>query len=231
MPVILILNPIEFWWRYDKLPDPVEAKVLWKVRNEVHPDNVPVKFGFNLHDQNEYTAAGRGTGKLAILSLLSPAIDGGPGNVTGSYEELLQKHRRTINQTRANAMSVITGINRMLQEAIPEQVGRYGDDFGRKYFGDSFTVEGTSVILIESGGSVNDEEKLLQRKLNFMAILRGLIEMATGNYENYYEPNERVDTMYRTLESISICPTVPAISCGPCSSKREDSRKEGTTIC
>jgi murein tripeptide amidase MpaA len=184
-------DPIEFWWRYDKLPDPVEAKVLWKVRNEVHPDNVPVKFGFNLHDQNEYTAAGRGTGKLAILSLLSPAIDGGPGNVTGSYEELLQKHRRTINQTRANAMSVITGINRMLQEAIPEQVGRYGDDFGRKYFGDSFTVEGTSVILIESGGSVNDEEKLLQRKLNFMAILRGLIEMATGNYENYYEPNER----------------------------------------
>ena len=70
----------------------------------------------------------------------------------------MQKHRRTINQTRANAMSVITGINRMLQEAIPEQVGRYGDDFGRKYFGDSFTVEGTSVILIESGGSVNDEE-------------------------------------------------------------------------
>lgn len=184
-------DPIEFWWRFDQLPDPKEAYILWQVRNEVHPDNVPVKFGFNLHDQNEYTAAGRGTGNLAIISLLSPAIDGGPGNVTGSYEELLQNHRRTIDQTRANAMSVITGMNRMLQEVIPEQVGRYGDDFGRKYFGDSFTVEGTSVILIESGGSVNDEEKLLHRKLNFMAILRGLMEMATGNYENYYEPKER----------------------------------------
>ncbi|MEL7622982.1 MAG: stalk domain-containing protein [Clostridiales bacterium] len=184
-------DPIEFWWRFPQLPDPAEAYVLWKVRNQVHPDSEPVKFGFNLHDQNEYTAAGRGTGNLAIISLLSPAIDGGPGNVTGSYEELLQKHRRTIDQTRANAMSVITGMNRMLQEVIPDQVGRYGDDFGRKYFGDSFTAEGTSVILIESGGSVNDEEKLLHRKLNFMAILRGLMEMATGNYENYYEPKER----------------------------------------
>ena len=44
------------WPEWDDLPDPVEAKILWEVRNRVQPNAKDIKFGFNLHDQGEYTA-------------------------------------------------------------------------------------------------------------------------------------------------------------------------------
>lgn len=142
--------------------DTPEAVVLWEAWNEAQP-----AFGYNLHDMGA-TSGVTGTVHPVSLSLLSPA-----------FNEL--KH---VNFVRKAAMQVIAGMNDLIQEDMPG-VGRYSDAWGSRYFGDGITMAGTSVILIESAGYRNDPEKVFLRKMNFKAILRGLAEIASGNYESY----------------------------------------------
>src|SRR5690606_20649367 len=51
--------------------------------------------------------------------------------------------------------------------------------------GDNFQAWGTRTVLIESGGYKWDPEKQFIRKLNFIAILNALIEIAKGSYAQY----------------------------------------------
>lgn len=142
-----------------------EAQILKATR-----DNFDPAFGFNLHDQNIYYNT-KGSPNPATISVLAPAYDDG----------------REINAVRLNAMKVIVGMNRLLQQEIPGHVGKYDDAFEPRAFGDNFQKWGTSTILIESGGYPGDPEKQYIRKLNFMIILRALHEIATGTYQNHSE--------------------------------------------
>ncbi|WP_162341071.1 M14 family metallopeptidase [Cyclobacterium salsum] len=137
-----------------------EAIILKAARDDFEPE-----FGFNLHDQNAYYNAS-GTSNPATISVLAPA-----------YNEA-----REVNEGREKAMKVIVGMNRILQEEIPGNVGKYNDTFEPRAFGDNFQKWGTSTILIESGAYPNDPEKQYIRKLNFMIILNALYEIATGIY-------------------------------------------------
>jgi len=92
---------------------------------------------------------------------------------------------REINEVRLNAMKVIAGMNKLLQQIVPQHVGKYNDAFEPRAFGDNFQKWGTSTILIESGGFPEDPEKQYIRKLNFIAILGALSEIASGQYEKY----------------------------------------------
>ncbi len=139
-----------------------EGQTLKRVRDSLNPE-----FGFNLHDQSTYYNAVR-TDNPASLSFLAPAYN---------YE-------KDINTVRGNAMKVIVHINQVLQNYIPGSVGRYNDDFEPRAFGDNITKWGTSTILIESGGNLNDPEKKELRKLNYVAILSALESIATKNYES-----------------------------------------------
>lgn len=139
-----------------------EAKTLKKIRDSLNAD-----FGFNLHDQSKYYNAER-TEKPATISFLAPAYN---------YE-------KQINEVRGNAMKIIVGMNEVIQNYAPGQVGRYNDDFEPRAFGDNIQKWGTSTILIESGGYPGDPEKQEIRKLNFVSILAALDAIASESYKN-----------------------------------------------
>ena len=140
-----------------------EAVILKKARDDFEPE-----FGFNLHDQQSYYNVVN-TPKQATISLLAPA-----------YNEATD-----INDVRERAMQTIAGMNQLLQELIPGQVGKYDDAFEPRAFGDNIQKWGTSTILIESGGLVGDPEKQEVRKINFMLLLDALYTIATRGYTQY----------------------------------------------
>ena len=80
-------------------------------------------------------------------------------------------------------MKVIVLMNELVQGFTPGQVGRYNDDFEPRAFGDNIQKWGTSTILIESGGFLNDAEKQEIRKLNYVSILAALYSIAAKSYE------------------------------------------------
>lgn len=137
-----------------------EGIILKKVRDSLDAD-----FGFNLHDQSTYYNAER-TDKPATISYLAPAYN---------YE-------KDINDVRGNAMKIIVFMNQIIQKYAPGQVGRYNDDFEPRAFGDNIQKWGTSAILIESGGYLNDPEKQEIRKLNYVSILSAIYTISNGSY-------------------------------------------------
>lgn len=139
-----------------------EGRALKKVRDSLEAD-----WGFNLHDQSRYYNT-RGYEKPATISFLAPAYD----------------EQKSVNQKRGDAMKLIVEMNQLLQEHVPNQVGRYDDTFEPRAFGDNIQKWGTRTILIESGGQFDDREKQDIRKLNFLAILSGLFSIAQHNYES-----------------------------------------------
>jgi hypothetical protein len=74
------------------------------------------------------------TGKPATLSFLAP-----------SYNE-----NREINDTRLK-IHLIAGVNEILQEYLPNQMGRFDDSFNLNCIGDTFQYLGVPTILIEAG--------------------------------------------------------------------------------
>lgn len=160
-----------------------EAKLLWRAFGDLSPN-----WGFNLHDQSVQTGV-TGYDTPASITLLSPGIN-------------FPKH---FNDTRLRATGVVAGINALVQEERPNSVGRYSDDWGSQYFGDSFTMAGMGVILIETGGSKLDPEKVTLRRTNFKAILRGLAEIASGNYaENDISNWQPATSQTKSLQSNDI---------------------------
>ena len=141
----------------------VETQLLKKIRDEINAD-----YGFNLHDQTIYYTAGP-TEKPATISFLAPSFN---------YEQ-------EIDQKRIASMQIIVLMDKMLQRRIPNQVGRYNDDFMPTAFGDNMQLWGTSIILIESGGYKNDPEKQYVRELNFLCILTGLYGIAYKYPSNF----------------------------------------------
>ncbi|MBK8044304.1 MAG: peptidase M14 [Haliscomenobacter sp.] len=140
-----------------------EGQILKRVR-----DSLSAQWGFNLHDQSRYYAAGTNP-KTASISFLAPAY-----NV-----------EKEINDVRGNAMRLIAMMNRTLQQYIPERVARYDDTHEPRAFGDNIQKWGTSTILIESGGLPNDPEKQELRRLNFVSILTALEGIAQEVYSQY----------------------------------------------
>ncbi len=160
-----------------------ETKILKKLRDEIQPD-----FGFNLHDQDCYYAAGA-TSNPATISFLTPSF-----NV-----------EKDIDHSRRASMEQIVIMNQVLQKYIPGQVGRYNDDFMPTAFGDSMQKWGTSTILIESGGFKNDPEKQMVRKMNFLGIMASLYSISVGNpdemyYMDYFQiPENKKDKLFDLL--------------------------------
>ena len=139
-----------------------ESKILMNIRDETEAD-----FGFNLHDQDIWYAAGNSKNP-ATLSFLAPAYN----------------TEKETDERRKRSMLVIVSINRMLQSFIPNKTAKYNDDFMPTAFGDNIQKRGTSTILIESGGYYNDQEKQFVRKLNFISILHALKVISNQSFMN-----------------------------------------------
>ncbi|HSI69432.1 MAG TPA: M14 metallopeptidase family protein [Gillisia sp.] len=160
-----------------------EGKTLKRIRDSLEAD-----YGFNLHDQSKYYNTGR-TGNPATISFLAPAYD----------------FEKSVNEVRGNAMKLIVEMNKLLQEHIPGQVGRYNDDFEPRAFGDNIQKWGTSTILIESGGYLDDPEKEEIRKLNYTMILASLFALSEGDFlENEISLYEEIPENDRMLFDLKI---------------------------
>lgn len=139
-----------------------EAQLLKRLRDEWQPE-----IGFNLHNQQSLTAAGR-TAKQAAISLLVVYGDEAKTDTEG--------HLR--NKRVAAAMA------EALNQFIPGHIGRYDDEWTPTAFGDNFSKWGTPVILIETGGLHGKDEMYLV-KMNFIAMLTALKVIADGTEKNY----------------------------------------------
>lgn len=126
-----------------------ESKVLRAVFEDFKPD-----FCYNLHDQRTIFGVAD-TGKPATLSFLAP-----------SYNE-----EREINDSRQKAINLIAGMNEVLQEFIPGQIGRFDDSFNINCIGDTFQYLGVPTILFEAGHFPGDYLREITRKYVFMALV------------------------------------------------------------
>lgn len=137
-----------------------EARLLKETRDRLSP-----QFGFNLHDQSPRYSVGSSK-KVAAIGLLAPAMD----------------QEKTDPPVRQRAKHVAASLSEILARFIPGHVARYDDTFEPRAFGDNIQRWGTSTVLIESGGWPGDHEKMYLRKLNAVALLAVLVEIANGQY-------------------------------------------------
>ncbi|MCO6509665.1 MAG: hypothetical protein J5I65_02640 [Aridibacter famidurans] len=137
-----------------------EGQLLKRLVDEFFPD-----VGFNLHNQQELTTAGRSFNQ-ATISLL--AVNGRPDNSTyPGYE----RNKR-----------ICAEIVRALENFIPGHIAQYSDSYNSQAFGDNISAWGSPVILIETGGYHGKGEDFLIR-LNFIAFLTALRTMVEGRME------------------------------------------------
>ncbi|QOD61336.1 DUF2817 domain-containing protein [Polaribacter haliotis] len=143
-----------------------ESKLLRKILEEFNP-----QFCFNLHDQRTIFNV-EGTKNPATISFLAPS----------------EEETRALTKGRTETMNVIVAMNKMLQNIIPNYVGRYTDEFYPTATGDNFQKLGFNTILIESGHFPNDYIREESRKYTFFSILQGIYHIATAiNFNTYKE--------------------------------------------
>jgi predicted deacylase len=138
-----------------------EARTLKQIHDRFKPH-----FGFNLHDQNARTRAGR-SGLASGIALLPPAYD----------------EAKSYNDVRTRARLVAATLATMFAYEIPGRIAKYDDTYNPRAFGDLMAQWGTSTILIESGALPNDPQKQQLRRLNAAAILTILDAIGTRGYE------------------------------------------------
>ena len=164
-----------------------ESKILRAVFEDFKPD-----YCFNLHDQRTIFGVAN-TGKPATVSFLAP-----------SYNE-----EREINASRLKAINLIAGINDVLQNYIPGQVGRFDDSFNINCIGDTFQNLGVPTILFEAGHFQGDYEREETRKFVFMALLSSfdilsendVVSNITDKYLNIPQNNVVFfDFMYKNVK-------------------------------
>lgn len=143
-----------------------ESQLLRSILEGFNPD-----FCFNLHDQRTIFGV-EGTKNPATISFLSPSVDSS----------------RKLTETRIKSMNVIVVMNSLLQQIIPNHVGRYTDEFYPNATGDNFQKLGYPTMLIESGHYLNDYQRESVREFTFAAILQGLYHIGTTDNFNFYEP-------------------------------------------
>jgi hypothetical protein len=133
-----------------------EGRLLAELRDRHRP-----LLGFNLHDQNRRTAVAD-TGVLATGSVLAVAGD------------LAQ----TVTPGRLRAKRASAAVVEALDGFFPGGIARYDEDFNPRAFGDNLTAWGTPVVLIESGGLPAGHPVEDLARLNFVALLRVLEDLA-----------------------------------------------------
>ncbi len=136
-----------------------EGRLLKRLRDQ----HAPV-LGFNLHDQDRRTAVGD-TGRLATNAVL--AVAGDPEG--------------TVTPGRLRAKRACAAIVKALAPFMPGGMARYDEDWSPRAFGDNLTAWGTPVVLIESGGLPPGRDVSELTRLNFVALLAALSDLAADD--------------------------------------------------
>jgi hypothetical protein len=167
-----------------------EGRALKALRDRLRP-----ALGFNLHNQNWQTSAGK-SGEPASISLLAVAFDAA----------------RSDNPGRVRAKKVCATIRDALEPLAAGRLARYDEEFEVRAFGDNITKWGTSVVLIETGAWPGDAPDAALVRLNFVALVSSLESLATGavdaadpaRYQSL--PLNDSNVLYRLVRHASIAP-------------------------
>lgn len=138
-----------------------EGQLLKTLRDRWQPT-----VGFNLHNQGWRTSVGRPPVGAAI-SLLSVAFD----------------EPKTMSAGRELTKKLAAVVRDALDPLIPGRIGRYDDEFEVRAFGDNLTKWGTPVLLIETGPYPEPNPDPTLVRLNFVAITRALMALASGSVQ------------------------------------------------
>ncbi|MEX0996030.1 MAG: M14 metallopeptidase family protein [Flavobacteriaceae bacterium] len=134
-----------------------ETQVLFTVFDDFKPD-----LCLNMHDQRSIFSVGN-TEKSAVISFLAPSAD----------------ESKSITNSRAYAMQLISSMNQKLQALIPNHIGRYDDAFNINCVGDSFQSLGVPTILFEAGHYPGDYQREKTREYIFNSLLH-LLELVSS---------------------------------------------------
>lgn len=155
-----------------------EIKFLKKLASEEKYD-----YALNLHEQRTiFTTDGI---HPATLSFLAPS----------------ENEERTITENRKKCMAVIGRVYETLKEWIPDQIGRYSNEFYPTSTGDNFIKAGMPTILFEGGHFTDDYARRGTRKYYSIALyyaLKAITELnsETTGWEKYLEIPENQETHY-----------------------------------
>jgi hypothetical protein len=164
-----------------------ESKLLRSTFERFNPH-----YCYNLHDQRTIYGVESDTIKPATVSFLAPA-----------YNE-----NRDINEVRTKAIQVVA-MNKILQEFIPNQVGRFDDSFNLNCVGDTFQFLNVPTILIEAGHFQGDYNREFTRKFVFIALVEGLKkihenDIVVNKIEDYLNiPHNKIcfyDFIYKNIK-------------------------------
>lgn len=187
---IFMLNPdgSEKWMRRNALDldlnrdynqeSSLEIKILKDLIKNGNYD-----YALNLHDQRTiFTTDGENP---ATLSFLAPS----------------ENIEREITENRKKSMAIIAFIFNHLNKKLPNQIGRYSDEFYPNSVGDNLMKAGIPTILFEGGHFQNDYLRNQTRKFYTEALYLSILGMvnlnaSTGNYENYLKIPENMETHY-----------------------------------
>jgi hypothetical protein len=145
-----------------------EGRALKAVRDKYEPF-----LGFNLHNQSGQTTVGD-TGKVATIALLAVAAD-----VPGAQ---LKAPPPGMPETLAKRVTAV--LYEALSPFVYGHISRYDDPFNPRAFGDTLTLMGTPIVLIESGGTPAGAPANLGVQLDFVGILAVLNSLASGRIAN-----------------------------------------------
>jgi hypothetical protein len=148
-----------------------EARVLKEIQQREKPT-----YGFNLHDQDLHYMVGA-TRKHTAIALLAPPTDETRGD----------------NAVRTQAKELAGTIAEVLDRFLPGHIAKWDDTFEPRAFGDNVQRWGTSTVLIESGASPGDSEKMELRRLNVIGIVAGLL--AVNDPQNAASRVERYERL------------------------------------
>ncbi len=143
-----------------------EGRLLKQLRDDWAPN-----IGFNLHNQQELTAAGPFPRQAAISFL---AVRGNKEGITSAGHE----------RNKRICAAMVLALNKFIRGNI----GRYDEDYNGLAFGDNFSAWGTPVILIETGALSGKDEMFLV-KMNFVAFLAGLQSIVDGTEQSLSPSN------------------------------------------
>lgn len=140
-------------------------------------------YALNLHEQRTiFTTDGI---HPATLSFLAPS----------------ENVERTVTDNRKKCMAVIGKVYEQLKEMIPDQIGRYSDEFYPASTGDNFIKAGLPTILFEGGHFVEDYTRKKTRRYYTIALYYALkaisdLNSDTEGWEKYFEIPENKETHY-----------------------------------
>ncbi|AWU43510.1 peptidase M14 [Blattabacterium sp. (Cryptocercus kyebangensis)] len=168
-----------------------EIKILF---HEIKKSNPHILF--NLHDQKSIYNIGNKYFNPAILSFLSPSVEGD----------------KKITDKRKKSMGLIYSIEKKMRGILPNigSIGRFSDKLYPTATGDNFQKLGYPTILFEAGCLPKDTQKEIVRKYNTFSILLGFYFLSTKEsnlekeYKSYFSipenKNNLFDKIYRKVQ-------------------------------